>query len=60
MFAVDPLAQERFGYAHLIAGVLLADGRSLVPGDGLKVRDAGDLRLTADGTADFLWFDLPA
>ncbi len=55
-----PLAPGRLGYAHLIAGGVRANGRTLAAGDGLKVGDEAAVRFVAEAPADFLWFDLPA
>ena len=57
---VPDLAPDRFGYAHLISGVLETGDFPLSTGDGLKAHDAPGLRLTVASAADFLWFDLPA
>lgn len=58
--AIDfPLDAKRSGYLHLARGTLRVGELNLSAGDGLKIREENALRLSADGTAELLFFDLP-
>lgn len=54
-----PLAAGRVGFLQVIRGRAELAGQALAPGDGAALIDSSDPRLTLDGQAEALWFDLP-
>jgi hypothetical protein len=53
-----PLAAGRYAYVHVARGSLEVNGERLDEGDGARLRDPGEIRLTGGRAAEVLLFDL--
>jgi quercetin 2,3-dioxygenase len=54
------LAPERLAYLQVVRGVVDLNGIGLTAGDGAKISDERELRLSGSDEAELLLFDLPA
>jgi len=55
---VLPLAAGRYAYVHVASGSLEVKGQRLGEGDGARLRDPGEIRLSGGQAAEALLFDL--
>ena len=53
-----PLAAGRYAYVHVARGSLEVNGQRLDEGDGARLRDPGEIRLSGGRAAEVLLFDL--
>ena len=53
-----PLAAGRYAYVHVARGSLEVNGERLDEGDGARMRDPGEIRLSGGRAAEVLLFDL--
>lgn len=49
---------QRYAYIHVARGQLMLNGQQLQAGDGVKIRQAGELHFSQGKAAEFLVFDL--
>jgi quercetin 2,3-dioxygenase len=52
------LPANRFAYVHVARGSVMLNGAALEAGDGVRVREAGELAFSAGKAAEVLLFDL--